>query len=365
MRGARSTLGWAAAWVAGVALFVIFPGANPLRLLGAMLIAGATLILLVRLGAYLVRSLRRDGLSVKNGLLAAIVLLVALFVVVRLAGPGDEAQIEDTIRTVALSDDASICTEEVTERYLRQTTGYGPPFGDDLCKDEANESTARAVEVAGIDVDGERAEALVAYRGGGFAGSTVRVGLAKVDGAWKLDRIVGFERFDRAKMEGAYARQLLRYGMSAAAADCALRKVRGLPARRLERSLLTDAPADFASIAVECDRDRVERSVTGAAVPEGPHPLSTAKCIEERAAAASDAELARLNDDPVTFGRLLYDCDRATVFADQERQLREGDLSPEAVRCVSKRLRALPPNDLIRLFYDEERYQAVIDACEG
>ena len=329
-----------------------------------MLFAGATLILLLRVGGYAVRSFRREGLSVKNGLLAALVVLVVLFVVGRLAGPGDEARVENTIRRVALSDDPSVCSEDVTERYLRQTTGFRPPFGDDLCERDADEPTTKSVEVAAIEVDGGRADALVTYRGGEFDGSTVRVGLVKEDGDWMLDRLAGFERFDRAKMEGAYTRQLLRYGMSTTAADCALRKVRDTPTRRLERSLLTGAAADFASIVVKCDRDRVERSLTGAAVPEGPHPLSTAKCIEERVAAASDAQLARLNVDPVPFGRLLYDCDREAVFADQERKLRERDPSSAAVRCVSKRLRALPPNALIRLFYDEDRYKALIDACE-
>jgi len=309
---------------------------------------------------------RRPG--IRWALLACVVLLpAAVFAVRQWNSPGDEAQIERTIRVVATTHAPSSCDEMMTVGYLEQTTDARPPFADDVCRRDAEAPgpRARSVDVGDIAVAGDSATALVANDGGSFDGSRLRVRLAKLDGHWRLDRLVAFTRFDRRRFEAAYRRQFAGYSSSPTAVRCAVRRTRALSDQRLEWVALHDLRPTFASIAVHCDRAEVERGLNRAASsPELGVPRSPVTCAGAKIKRSSPAQLARLQVDPLAYNELLWGCDREAVFDYLKRELSAyDDLDAAAVTCVLTRLRSLPPARAIRLTYDQPRYLRLIDAC--
>jgi hypothetical protein len=91
------------------------------------------------------------------------------------------------------------------------------------------------------------------------------VRLAEEEGAWKMDRLLGFARFDRAGFERAYRRRLVRFEAPQSAIECVLGATRRLPTQRLEAILLNPSRQTFGTILVRCDRAGVERSLLTAA----------------------------------------------------------------------------------------------------
>jgi hypothetical protein len=312
--------------------------------------------------------MRRAKTVLRRVLIALGVLMLAIIVagvVHALNRPGDRTRIERTIEAVATTTDPSYCDSAMTDAYMEQVTGVGRPFADEACEGEASRRGADSVEVSHVSIDGDRAIAVVTYRGGSLDGSTARIRLVREGRRWKVDRRLAITRFNRERFRRAYRIRFQEFGAPKSAVRCALTRERRLTDPEVKRYLLSDDPDPFARIAVECDREGIERSLLGSVAGAELDAAGT-RCAERRLASEPGATLARLQFDLPAHGRLIAACDRDAVVAYAHRKLvAEGDESPAEIACIVDALRALPPAGQFRLTYDEERYEALYDRCEG
>jgi hypothetical protein len=291
---------------------------------------------------------------------------LAVRVVRHFNAPSDESKIQRTIEVAATSTDPSYCERLRTKRYLEQVSGEEEPFADDICESQASEGGARSVAVRAVDIHDERATALATHSGGSLDGSTVRLGFAKEDGHWKLDKLISFLHFDRERFRRAYGRSFLEFGSPTRAAHCAIGRERRLSDGAIERALLIGASETFVAITVACDREGVERSlVEGVAEPEFELPLRMIGCAERRFRAATDAELVRMELDIQAYAEVLLECDPGALNAYQRRELSDRyGLDSAGFHCVLETFHRLGPKGTVRLTYDEDRYEALIESCD-
>ena len=351
---------------AGVALVAAFPGRSLLSILGVLLFAGSALALLVLFAASIVRSIRSR--TVHGGQLLAGVLLVllALFVVQLFDAPSAETRIERVIGKVATGTDPAYCDELMTDRYLEQTTGEEMPFADEACENEMGHGGADSVEVSRVAVNGDRATALVTHTGGSLDGSQVIVRLLDEGGTWKLDRVARFVVFDRAGFRDAYRAKLRKLDFPAKTVACILGGERHFADEEIERKALEPDHRVFAGLVVGCGRPTVERNLIDTiAAPALAFPARAIACGRRRLAAASDAEVMRVQLDAAAYNELLISCDRDAYLAFHRRGAADGGLDPGAVECVIGVLGDLPASSLIGLTYDQEKYEALLDECEA
>lgn len=308
----------------------------------------------------------------KRYALGTLALIGGLFLVLIVYGliflaPGDKSKIQGTIEAVATSGNPGYCGSAMTQGYLRQATGAPARYAVDACRQEAPSAAAHSVAVNAVEIDGDRATATVANQGGSFDGSWIVVRLVKADGAWKLDRLVRFARFDRAGFDWAYRKQLEKEKTRPEAAGCILARTSKLSDAQLERLALHGLQAAFGTIAVECDRRGSEEGVTEAlAGPELGFSPTAIACAERRIEAFSDAKLVSLRIDLGTYGKLLFDCDGDAVINYTERNLKDnGTMSSEAVSCVIDTLHRLSSTRAGSLIYEEARFSALIDRCDS
>lgn len=114
---------------------------------------------------------------------------------------GDEGEIEDVIETSATSTDPADCKKLNTEKFMEQTTQESGEAAVEDCEEEAKaEEGARSARVSAVEVNGSNATAEVALSGGNLDGQTLEVALVKDGDQWKLDEVVKFTAFDRAKL---------------------------------------------------------------------------------------------------------------------------------------------------------------------
>jgi hypothetical protein len=297
--------------------------------------------------------------------IGVVLVVVAAFVLQRLSTRRDGAQISRAVEAAATSTDPSYCRESVTSSYLRQTTGARAPYADQVCESEAGMGGADSVDVSDIAIDGSHATARAAYEGGSLDGARLAVRLVKEGKDWKLDKLVAFEEFDRAKFDRSYTKDLVQFGAPKRAVECALAKAGAYSDRELEQVVLHRAHVVFLPILVGCDREGVEQNVIeSVADPNLSFPKGMVSCATGRIRGSTDTELARLQLDLDAYGRLLFDCDSEAVFAYLRRELRAYELDSGAVECVVSALRKLPPVEMMRLTY-EGRYEELIASCKG
>jgi hypothetical protein len=134
-------------------------------------------------------------------LLPCLLVLSALSLAACGGGGGDEGEIEDVIETSATSTDPSDCKKLNTQKFMEQTTQESGEAAVGSCEREAKEEEgAESAKVSAVEVDGSDATAEVAFGGGHLDGQALEVALVKDGDEWKLDEVVEFTEFDRAKL---------------------------------------------------------------------------------------------------------------------------------------------------------------------
>ena len=142
-------LGWCAALIAAV----VSPCPSLSWSIGALLLLGFTLALIVLFVGFLGRRIGRGRRGVRWVLLTIVILLpTAVLGLHRLNPSGDKARIERTIQAVATSGDPAYCGARVTTAYLEQTTGVKPPFADERLQ-KRRRSFAGGLGLGGRDRD--------------------------------------------------------------------------------------------------------------------------------------------------------------------------------------------------------------------
>jgi hypothetical protein len=157
---------------------------------------------------------------------------------------GDDATaVREDVTRALTSTDADDCrpTTHATQRWVDQETYSIAALAtqmERLCRADVEAYAADAVEVSHVKVDGERATARVAARGGAYGFGALDVTLAK-DRSWKLDKLTGVD-IDRAKFDKIQV-QFATIGEGQASkpqTDCAIRRLARLSDRELERAVL-------------------------------------------------------------------------------------------------------------------------------
>jgi hypothetical protein len=135
-------------------------------------------------------------------LLPCLLILSALAITACGGGSGGgESEIEEVIETSATSTDPADCKKLNTQKFMEQTTQESGEAAVNDCEEEAKEEEgADSVKVSAVEVDGADATAEVALRGGHLDGQALELALIKDGDQWKLDEVVKFTQFDRAKL---------------------------------------------------------------------------------------------------------------------------------------------------------------------
>ncbi len=281
--------------------------------------------------------------------------------------PSDTEQVEKTLRYAETSGDPEVCVELQTDRYLRQVTGAPSIYADSHCRVSVeNSEPASSIEIHGLKVDGDRATAHLTLIGGALDGSRLAVGLRKVGGDWRLDRLLSVD-LDRPAYRRALPRTYLAAGWPAAAVSCVLGREKTLSTAAIEHTLLHRPPNPFVAIGVACGRGKVEEEILatiGAARIDSPG--RAVSCARRHLRDASDSEVGATQENIAKYSRLVLACDPAAPFDFMRRELLAHEyLEPAAADCVIEASHRLSREDAYRLAFENDRYRAIIGGCRS
>lgn len=155
----------------------------------------------------------------------------------------DAAAVREDVTKALTSTDADGCEPATyaTQRWVDQETYSIPELAQQmerLCRADVETYAADAVKVSHVTVDGERATARIAARGGAYGFGELEVALAK-DRIWKLDELTGVD-IDRAEFDTIQV-QFATIGdghASKAQAGCSVRRLARFSDRELEQAVL-------------------------------------------------------------------------------------------------------------------------------
>jgi hypothetical protein len=138
----------------------------------------------------------------------ALLALAALAVCACGGGSNAEDEVTEVIEEAATTKDPSSCTELQTLRFTEQNTGERGKAAIKSCEESAKEEEqAEEAKVTNVSVDGEKATAEVEFIGGSLGSQTLAVALVEQEGAWKLDQIEGFARYDGKALEKTFLKR--------------------------------------------------------------------------------------------------------------------------------------------------------------
>ena len=133
----------------------------------------------------------------------------------------DEDQITAVLTRAATSGDPAACTRDQTLKFTEQTSGGAQgQAAVTACEKDAKNTAADKIDVTDVSVNGNTATATAKATGSIFDGQTIKVGLVKQDGQWKLDEFKGFEDFNRDALIAAFPKQSDLQGAPPQAIDC-------------------------------------------------------------------------------------------------------------------------------------------------
>lgn len=162
-------------------------------------------------------------------------------------GNDDEDQIAEVIETTATTSADSNCTDLETQRFLEQTNFSSGQDAVDACKASKPEDNAESADVSNVEVDGDKATALVKLTGSTFDGQTLDVSLVKQDDQWKMDRIDGIEDFDVKRFGLAFAAGASKGGdLDQTQAKCVAAYFASQDPEALKAAVLSGDPAKLA-----------------------------------------------------------------------------------------------------------------------
>jgi hypothetical protein len=139
------------------------------------------------------------------------------------SGGGEEAKVEEAIEESAISSDPSKCTEFQTAAFNENESGQKGAAATKACEEEteAKGDEAEKVTISNVKVDGESATAEVEVEGTGLNGQAVEVEAVEEDGDWKLNKFLGFTKFDASSLAEVLEKELGKEeGVSASLAKC-------------------------------------------------------------------------------------------------------------------------------------------------
>lgn len=171
------------------------------------------------------------------------------------SGNSDESQIEETIETSATSTDPADCMKLETQQFMEQTTQERGKAAVTKCEKEAEaEEGAESASVSKVEVSGSSATAEAALTGGGLGGQAVEVALVKDGDQWKLDEVVKFTKFDRAKLIEYFEEEFSKSSneLPSKLAGCFIEAFQEGSQAEIEELLFSPSSQGFEEIAEAC-----------------------------------------------------------------------------------------------------------------
>jgi hypothetical protein len=141
-------------------------------------------------------------------------LIAALPVVLAACGGGggssDNDQITQLIQTSVKSTDPADCTKVQTQQFVEQTELASGQAAIQECQKDAADTSDNpdSVDVTDVSSSGDTGSATVAFHGGSFDGSTLKVALIKDGDQWKLDKVTDIPTFNFQGMVNALSSRL-------------------------------------------------------------------------------------------------------------------------------------------------------------
>lgn len=180
-------------------------------------------------------------------------------------GDGDASAVEDAIVTAAKSSDPADCERLYTHDFLeRMAYGQeGEPaveFCEELARSEYG-SPPKKVTVSSVQIDDREAVAEVSFVGSSLGGQVIAFALVREEGRWKIDRMVEFLEFDRARLL-AGLRQEVREGLPGVQDEvgaCTIAGIEGLGNDELQDLALYRDPRIAREIIEGCIRETESR----------------------------------------------------------------------------------------------------------
>jgi copper chaperone CopZ len=171
-------------------------------------------------------------------------------------GSGDADKITEAIETAATSADPSNCAALETQRFDEQNSQQKGKAAVKTCEAEAEkgETQADAVNVSSVSVDGEKATAEVEFEGGPLNSQVLEFALVETEGAWKLDQIEGFAKYDGKALAKIFEGQFEAEpkGPSPAQASCFTGKIAAASKAEAEELFLGGSPGPIEELAEGC-----------------------------------------------------------------------------------------------------------------
>jgi hypothetical protein len=123
---------------------------------------------------------------------------------------GDEAAIEEAIEKASTTTNPSKCTKYQTEAFNAQDQNASPKEATKVCEESAEEgeTPAESINVSDVKVNGETATANAEIEGSALNGQAVEIELAKEGGDWKLNKFLGFAKYDGKGLAAAFEEEV-------------------------------------------------------------------------------------------------------------------------------------------------------------
>ena len=170
------------------------------------------------------------------------------------SGGGEESKIEEVIEGSATSTDPSKCKELQTALFNETETEKKGAEATKACEEEAKENNAESVEVSNVKVNGESATAEVELEGNGLSGQGVEVEVVEEGGDWKLNKLLGFTKFDASALGEALEEEFAKEeGISPKLAKCVSEGVTELSQSEAESMVFEKDLGPVEKIAKSCE----------------------------------------------------------------------------------------------------------------
>jgi hypothetical protein len=214
-------------------------------------------------------------------------------------GSKDEQAVRAVVKEGMTTTDPDACARLLTRTFLEQTTLETGVAAIRSCRKDAGTAASTSLSIDRVTVSGARAAADIRPKGGSLPFKTATLGLRKMAGSWKIDRLKG-GTLDRAALARVMHDQLTAPpdALPVKTVDCAVQDLRNTADSEIIRAYVKPAPRVLVIPVAVCTVRR-ELADSGA-------PRNVVACIEEgiRRELTTGALGRKLEHDPSSLALL-------------------------------------------------------------
>jgi hypothetical protein len=171
-------------------------------------------------------------------------------------GNSDSDQIAAAIRQVSMGSAPASCKKFETQAFMEQDNQAKGKEAVKACEEDVTEvkDNPKSVAVSKVEVDGSKATADVAFKGGGFDGQVLAVALVKTGGQWKLAKAERFAKFDKANLVEQFGDELADPSneIKKSTATCFVEALKKMSQQEIEELVLSGSSEPTAQLIETC-----------------------------------------------------------------------------------------------------------------